>query len=415
MGNGKVLTSSSLSDRLRVVILARSLEVGGAETQLSALAKGLSPDLFDVTVACLYAKGPLLEELRSSGVQILPLEKKGRWDLLSFVFRTARSLQSLQPDILHSFLTPPNILSALIISWLKPCKLIWGIRASNMDLSNYDWTWRLSFKAECLLSGRPDLIIANSDAGRKYVSEFGFPNSRMGVIPNGIDTAHYSNAESSGDTVRREFGFEASSPIIGIVARLDPMKDHRTFLLAAQQTSKFLPEARFLCIGSGRPEYEAQLKQLTIELGLKDKVVWAGQRRDLPEIYSVMDIVTLSSAYGEGFPNTLGEAMSCSVPCVGTDVGDVAKLVGDTGIVVPVHDAIGMSKGWMKLLDESAEEQVVRRHLCRERIVQNFSLDAMIAAHTRLYQNLDTATDIGGNSTIGDIIEIPPSSPFQGN
>ena len=382
-------------DRRKVVILARSLEVGGAETQLAALAKGLPADQFDVTVACLYAKGPLMSELQAAGIHILSLEKKGRWDIFSFFSRTRRTLAELQPDILHSFLTPPNILSSLIIKHLKNCKLVWGVRASNMDMSNYDWTWGLTFRLECLLSQRPDIIVANADAGKKYVVGKGFPQQSMTVIPNGIDTSRYSVDKDAGQTIRQEFGLTMHDKLIGIVARLDPMKDHRTFLQAAGEMSKNHPDVRFLCVGYGPSEYEQSLKQLAKDLNLDDKVIWVGQRRDLLSLYSAMDIASLTSAYGEGFPNTIGEAMSCEVPCLGTDVGDTAKVIGDTCIVTPIGDVNAIVNGWLAILSETTDEQSVRRKRCRQRIVNNFSLESMIESHTRLYDQLCEGVDKG--------------------
>ncbi|MBT3702580.1 MAG: glycosyltransferase, partial [Alphaproteobacteria bacterium] len=382
-------------ERRRVVILARSLEVGGAETQLAALAKGLPTDRFDVTVACLYAKGPLMSELQAAGVHILSLEKKGRWDIFSFFARTRRTLADLQPDILHSFLTPPNILSSLIIKHLNNCKLVWGVRASNMDMSNYDWTWALTFRLECLLSRRPDIIVANADAGKKYVVDMGFPHQSMTVIPNGIDTSRYSVDKEAGQAIRQEFGLTMRDKLIGIVARLDPMKDHRTFLQAAGELTKIRPDVRFLCIGYGASDYEQSLKQLASDLNLDGKIVWTGQRRDLPDLYSALDIATLTSAYGEGFPNTIGEAMSCEVPCLGTDVGDTAKVIGDTGIVTPIGDVNAIVDGWLAMLSETPDEQSVRHKRCQQRIVDIFSLETMIESHTLLYDQLCEGVDKG--------------------
>jgi glycosyltransferase involved in cell wall biosynthesis len=381
-------SSNGSCGRRKIVILARSLEVGGAETQLTALAKGLPTDQFDVTVACLYAKGPLMEDLQEAGIRILPLEKKGRWDILSFLSRTGKTLAALQPDILHSFLTPPNILSSLIINRIGNCKLAWGIRASNMDMSNYDWTWGLTFRLECFLSRRPDIIIANADAGMEYVIGKGFPRRSMTVIPNGIDTERYSRNSDAGQAVRQEFGVAMQDKIIGIVARLDPMKDHRTFLEAAGMMSKTRPDVRFLIVGYGSNEYEQSLKKMALDQGLEDKIIWAGQRRDLPDIHSALDIATLTSAYGEGFPNTIGEAMSCEVPCVGTNVGDTAKVIGNTGYVTQIGDACAIVDSWSRILSETPAEQSARRKRSRQYIEENFSLETMIEAHIQLYNQL---------------------------
>jgi glycosyltransferase involved in cell wall biosynthesis len=354
---------------------------------LTALATGLPTDRFDVTVVCLYAKGRYLDVLRSADIRVVSLEKKGRWDILGFLYTSTKTLRSLQPDILHSFLTPPNILSALLKNRLASCKLVWGLRASNVDMSIYDWTWRLTFHIERLLSKRPDCIVANAKAGRAYATDQGFSSAAMTVIPNGIDTNIYVRNEEAGLSIREEFGLDVAAPFIGIVARLDPIKDHQTFLLAAAKLSAGNPSARFLCVGSGTTEFESSLKQFAATAGLANKVIWAGQRHDLPAIYSALDILSLTST-SEGFPNTLAEGMACSVPVVATDVGDTNVLVGGTGLVVPVGDVDGIVHAWQKLISETPVERNVRRLNSRQRVENRFSLDAMVDAHTLLYEQL---------------------------
>jgi glycosyltransferase involved in cell wall biosynthesis len=377
----------SADTRRRIVILARSLEVGGAETQLTALAMGLPSDRFDVTVACLYARGRYLDVLEAAGIKIVPLKKRGRWDILGFLLGSTKTLKSLQPDVLHSFLTPPNILSALLKNQLAPCKLVWGLRASNVDMSIYDWTWRLTFHIERLLSGRPDCIVANAESGRAYSMAQGFSSAAMTVIPNGIDTDKFVFNEGAGRSVRNEFGLDLEAPVIGIVARLDPIKDHRTFLQAAAKLSASDPTVRFLCVGSGVTGFESSLKQMAATVGLGEKIIWAGQRHDLPAIYGALDILSLTST-SEGFPNTLAEGMACEVPSIATDVGDTKLLVGDTGLVAPVGDIVGIVHAWQKLISETPAEKRTRQLNCRQRIENKFSLEAMIEAHSRLYEQL---------------------------
>jgi glycosyltransferase involved in cell wall biosynthesis len=369
----------------RIVLMARSLERGGAETQLVALARGLRRRALAVTVVCLYARGPLIAELIDSGVPVIAPGKRGRWDLIGFLLRLVRALRRIDPDIIHAFLGPPNVLAALAKPWVRECRLVWGIRASNMDLGQYDWSWRITSLLERLLVGRTDLIIANSRAGRDVALTGGFPDERLVVVPNGIDTDRFVPDHRRRDEIRTEWRIPKDAFLIGMVARFDPMKDHGTYLRAAAIVARSNPRIRFACIGDGPSGYIAELQDRADEFGLSGRVVWAGARGDMTDVYGALDAITLTSAYGEGFPNVVGEAMACERACVATDVGDAATIIDDTGIVTAPGDARAIADGWIKLADEAPADRAGREHRCRERIVKKYSVDRMIVSHLDAY------------------------------
>jgi glycosyltransferase involved in cell wall biosynthesis len=128
------------------------------------------------------------------------------------------------------------------------------------------------------------------------------------------------------------------------------MKDHPRFLKAAGLLAKDRNDTRFVCVGDGPKEYQANLQALATSLGLGERVLWAGPREDMPAIYNALDIA-VSSSYGEGLSNVIAEAMACGVPCVVTNVGDSAWLVGDTGEVIPSKDVTALRNAIEKLLD----------------------------------------------------------------
>jgi glycosyltransferase involved in cell wall biosynthesis len=374
-----------MSKPFHIVLFARSLEIGGAEVQITALARGLSnrPD-FRVTVVCLYPRGPLLDELKKADVSVVSLEKRGRWDLIGFVPRMIMELRRLAPDVLLSFLAPPNILSSLARPFLGQSIVILGIRASNMDLSNYDWTWRLTHWAERLLSPLAQGIVANSDSGKSYSIDQGFKGD-IRVIANGIDIERFRPLDQARGLLRQEFRLGNGSPVIGLVARLDPMKDHRTFINAAAIASASVPDLKFVCVGGGKSEFVHELKNIAADAGVQDKIIWAGPRRDMPDVFSMFDIVTLTSSYGEGFPNTIGEAMACGKRCVVTDVGDTARVVDSTGVIKPVGDADELAAGWLEMLAQSADQRSQNEAQCRARIIEHYSVEAMVESYSRLF------------------------------
>jgi len=360
-----------------VFFLIRSLERGGAERQLVLLAMALNRRGYLVSVVVFYGGGPFTAELEMTGVRLIVLDKHGRWDVLPFFIRLARLLRKERPILLHAYLTVPNLLAALLKPLLSGTRIIWGLRASNMDLSHYDWLSRLTAIIELLLARIPDVIIANSHAGRIHAIDRGFPSDRIKVIPNGIDTTHYVCDSEARQHQRIEWGIAEDQILIGLIARIDPVKGHLTFLHAAGLVANQYPHVRFVCVGDGPLDFKQQLHEKARHAGLAERLIWAGLRSDMPAVYSALDIAT-SSSCSEGFSNSIAEAMSCSVPCVVTDVGDSSWIVGKTGIVVPPGKPEALADGLIHLIDLPADERSELGSHARDRIIAEFSVEALV-------------------------------------
>jgi glycosyltransferase involved in cell wall biosynthesis len=372
--------------RIRLVFLIRSLAIGGAERQLVDLAKGLNKQMFDVTVLCFYGGGEFAEELDGADVTVLSLDKKGRWDILGFFSRLLIVLRKLKPDLLHSYMTGSNLVATLLKPGLSATRLVWGVEAAYIDLSRYGWLEQVTSRAERLLSCVPDLIIFNSFAGRDYHLSAGFTGSHTRVIHNGIDTKRFAPDAKSGSRARASWRIPQDAFVIGIVGRLDPMKDHPTFLRAAAIFARDNPDVRFVCVGGGPEEYSLELRALSQQLDLADKVAWPGFVRDTAAAYNALNICC-SSSYGEGTSNAIAEAMACGVPCVVTDVGDSGLIVGDTGIVVPPKNPEALAEGWTALIERMRETPRLR-HEARERIEQRLSLSGLVRNTSKELLNL---------------------------
>lgn len=201
------------------------------------------------------------------------------------------------------------------------------------------------------------------------------------VVPNGIDTAAFAFDADGRRTRRAEWGVADDTLVIGIVARLDPMKDHATFLHAAARLREAHPSATFVVVGDGDAAWSEALHELAGELGLGGQVRWLGAREDLPAIYSALDISCSSSAFGEGFSNAVAEAMACETPCVVTDCGDSAIIVGNTGGVVPPRDPVALAAALDAM---SRSDLAAQGRAARARIEEHFSLDRMVARTEQL-------------------------------
>lgn len=362
--------------RMKIVFLIRSLTFGGAERQLVALACGLRQRGHEVHVGVFYAGGPLEADLHAAGVPVTVLNKTGRWDILGFLFRLARFLRRERPQVFHGYLGASNSLGVLLRS-IHGGQVVWGIRASDLDQTRYDLFYRLDGKIQHFLSRFPDLIIANSHAGRDHIVQQGFPATKSVVIPNGIDTDHFRPDAELRLATRAEFGVAWDELLIGRIGRLEYQKDYPTFLRAAAEIARQRPAARFICAGTGNPEYEQELHELAIAEGLAERLVWAGARDDMPAVYNALDLLVSSSAYGEGLPNVVAEAMSCGVPCAVTDSGDSAWVVGELGRISPRGDVQALAAATIDLID-AVTTGTINKDAIRQRVVTNLALDSLV-------------------------------------
>jgi glycosyltransferase involved in cell wall biosynthesis len=364
--------------RVKIAFLASDLNCGGAQRQLITLIKGLRAHGRSVLVITYHPGGALENELRHSGVPLHFVSRKWRWNLVGFLWQMIRLLREERPDILHGYLSVPNICTVFLKPFFPHIRMVWGVRSSNVDLSKYEPLSRLVFWIESRSARFADLVIANSFSGRGYAIAHGFPEHKTVVIHNGIDTAHFQRDPQARRRLRSEWRIADNEKLIGIAGRLDPMKDHKSFLMAASLLAKERTDVRFVCVGDGPPEYQRELIDYCSELGLAKLMLWAGVRHDMPSIYSALDVLTVSSSFGEGFPNVIGEAMACGVPCVATNVGDSAMIIGDLGELVPPEDSHSLKQAIEKLLERTATNPFGFGCI-RERITNHFSVDKLLA------------------------------------
>lgn len=358
----------------QVVFLIRSLNAGGAERQLLKLVELLDKRLFNITVVTYYTGSAFDAELAAlPGVTHVAIGKAGPSDFVGFVARLIKTVRRLQPDLIHGYMPDANGL-AWLAGRLTGARVVWGLRASDVDFRHYNFLSGALFRAAAWLSPHVDLIIANSESGRQFHIEHGYTDERMIVVPNGIDVERFRPDPDAGLRLRHEWGIPDNAFVVGSVARLDPMKDHSTLLQAAAILIRRLPNARFVIVGDGPEETKRHLANLAVSAGIDAAVVWLGARADMPAVYNAFDVAVSSSAFGEGFSNALGEAMACEVPCVTTDVGDGSAIVADTGRVVPRRQPERLAEA---IADVAAADRRLLGARARARIVQSFSADAL--------------------------------------
>jgi glycosyltransferase involved in cell wall biosynthesis len=339
---------------LVIDFLIRSLGQGGAERQLVLLASGLARRGHQVRILTLYPGGPFEAEALARGLEIHCLHKRGRWDVVPFLYRLHRVWRARSPQLIHSYMSSSNVI-AVVLKPLHHHPVVWGLRASNIDLSHYDWLAGASGWLEAHLAPFADLIITNSEAGRRHASSVGFPGSALRVIDNGFECDMWRRDPGAGRRFRMELGIPPDAPLIGMVARLDPLKGHKVFLQAAARLHESRPDVHFVAVGPGpvtaKHELEAHAHQLCAQLPLH----WADGQADMIPVYSALDSI-VSASFSEGFPNVIAEAMACGLRPVVTDVGDSRRIVGPCGWVVPPGNVNDMAAAMARAVSSASAE-----------------------------------------------------------
>ena len=359
---------------MRVALVIRALDVGGLERHLVNLAVGLNERGHRIAVLQLYEGSHFVPELEEAGIETATAGVRGRWDLDSFFRSGLLATGRSRPAVVHGFGIEANLLSLLAGRLSARGRVVWGVQGRNFVRRGQDRVARAGAWLHRTLSWAPALVLANSHQVRDDALAAGFPPQRVRVIANGVDIQRFQRDPPGRSRVRAEWGLGGDTPLIGIVARLSRAKNHELFLRAAASLAHRRDDVMFVCVGDGDPRISHRLRRLGDELGLGDRVYWAGARQDMPAVYSALDIGTLVSR-AEGCPHAVCEAMACGVPCVVSDVGDTARVVGDAGVVLaPAPDPEAVAHGWERTL--AHRESLTG--LARARIEERYSRDRMV-------------------------------------
>jgi glycosyltransferase involved in cell wall biosynthesis len=383
-----VCKNEPLEDKIplkKIVFIITGLTTGGAEMMLLKLCSQIDKSRFSLSVISLRDSGNIGPRIEKLGIPVYSLGFRSSLLFIPLIIKLRKLLYELKPDLIQGWMYHGNLVASLFTGKALVC---WGIRSSLLDFNEIGGMSRWIIKIGKYLSHFPNCIIYNSNVSSRQHLEFGYFGGRAIVIPNGFDIGVMKPDENAYFLIRNEIGISGNVVLIGLVARFHPMKDHEIFLKAAELLLRELPDVYFMLVGSGVSKENAKLSDMITTLGLCDKVLLCGERSDIPKITAALDIATSCSAWGEGFANSIGEAMSCGVPCVVTDVGDSAWIVGETGRVVPPGDPNALAAAWKSLIAIGSDKRHALGLLARKRIRNNFSLDTVARQYEDIYFKL---------------------------
>jgi glycosyltransferase involved in cell wall biosynthesis len=372
---------------VRVVHIITGLDTGGAEMMLLRLLERLSPE-FEQQVISLTGAGPVADRLKADGIPVMALGMSSSLPDPFALIRLVRHLRRRKPNVVQTWLYHADLVGGIAARLAGVRALAWNIRNNDLSPDQTKTRTRVVIGWLARLSGwLPARIVCCSKAARKTHEALGYDKNRFAMIPNGFDLQRFKPDLEARASVRAELGIPSDATLVGLMARLDPQKNHAGFLVAAGLTHRVRPEVHFLLAGRGVDEANMQLASQVSAAGVEAVTHMLGERHDVPRLTASLDIAALAS-WGEAFPNVLGEAMACGVPCVATDAGDSAFIIGDTGRVVPRGDMVSLAHAWLELLDMPAAQRTALGAKACDRVAQNFDMSVIAGRYAALYREI---------------------------
>jgi len=369
-----------------VVHVITGLSRGGAEAMLCKLLSRIDHGRYDLQVISLTDIGPVGREIGKLGIPVRALGMERGIPSPLLLLRLARWLRSASPDIVQTWMYHADLVGGLAAKLAGGIPVIWGVRQSQLDPSKSKKTTIWTARACAALSASvPERIVCCSHVAADVHRDLGYAADKLRVIPNGFDLVRFSPDPALRASVRQELGIALDVHVVGMVARFDPQKDFPTLIEAARRLNERKPRARFVLCGKQVTPDNAELTARIAAAGQSECFHLLGERHDVERLLTAFDVCCLSSAFGEGFPNVLGEAMACQVPCVATDVGDSAHIIGDTGVTVPPSDIPALAEALGRLLRLSQEERARLGKAARARVAATFELDVVTRQFEALY------------------------------
>lgn len=370
-----------------VLHIITGLGQGGAERALFNLLTGGLNGSDRHAVLSLGDEGYYGERLKEAGVAVHVLGMRGSLPTPATARRLKEMVREIRPKIIQGWMYHGNLAASYASRVLTPVPLVsWNVRHSLYSLSHEKPVTRWVIRIGRRWSNKVDRIIYNSETSRKLHEQFGYASANACVLPNGVDTQLYAPDVERRKKVRDALGLSDEDFVIGHVARLHPMKDHAGFLKAAVLVAQENEQIRFMLVGEGVTPESGEFTGIIPEM-LKERFIWLGARSDVACLMNAMDAYCLSS-WSESFPNVLVEAMASGLPCVATDVGDVATVLGASGSVIPVKDVEALKSSLCEIVEKSHRERETISLNMRERAVKFYNREAVVQRYRELYDSL---------------------------
>lgn len=370
---------------LKILHVITGLSRGGAETMLHKLIAELSKSAGS-THSIIALSGENAFDFESLGVPVTLANLAGPLSGTATISRLRRLVSAERPDVVHGWMYHANAVACVIAP--KGAPLIAGIRCTLAAKQEKIFTRASIWLGPMLIKARNGRVVYCSEQSRQQHETVSYPAENALVIPNGFDCERFKPDADARDRLLKELDLDPEVRLFGHAARYHPMKNHASLIRAFADVAAQDKDAHLILAGRDVTSENQVLSKLILEKGVKGRVHLLGERADMHRLIPAFDAYVSSSAWGEAFPNVLGEAMACGVPCIATDVGESAMIVADTGLIVAPKDDTALARGMLDLLQLSPDERRNLGSRARERIVRNFSLPHIASTYLNLYRSL---------------------------
>ncbi|MCX6081388.1 MAG: glycosyltransferase [Chloroflexi bacterium] len=370
---------------MRILHIITSLDAGGAQWVLINILEQLKAKGVDQCLISMKPNGELAQQVIDLGISLHEIS----FSPGTFIEATSRVneiIASFQPQVIQSWMYHGDFLTIFLRN-PDHIPIIWGVHHS------YEHFWRNRMKFFTKIIARinaacshiiPNQIICCSHSAMKSHARIGYAASKMIHIPNGIAAERFIPDPQARNILRQELGLAPQTRLVGYIARYHPQKDHALFFLSANLFLVKNKDVHFILVGEQVIADNPEIKRWMTLSKTPENFHFLGKRTDLPMITAALDLATLTSS-GEAFPLTIIEAMACEIPCVATDVGDVKLMLGASGTIVPPQNPKALSEGWHHTLNKSADERTALGKSLRERVIKDFTNQAMAEQYLQVY------------------------------
>lgn len=358
-----------------IVHIITTLDDGGAEAALYRLA--LASGDKRVHVVTLMGEGKYGAPLEAASIPVTCLNMPAGRVTLRGLIRLWKVLRRTRPDVVQTWMYHADLIGGVVARLAGVRNIFWGVHNSilvpGQNARSTILVARLCARLSTLI---PRAIICCARKAAEVHVALGYDADRIRVVPNGYDLSLFQPDAAQRVAIRSELGV-GKAVLTGVVARFDPAKDHSNLLSALAILKLRGNCSPCLLIGNGMETSNDALVAMIDAAGVRDHVVLLGRRSDIPAIMNALDVHILSSS-AEAFPNVIAEAMACGTPCVSTDVGDVADIVGDSGWIIPPQQSEALADAIeAAVAARTTEDWPARRERARCRIATYFSLEQM--------------------------------------
>jgi glycosyltransferase involved in cell wall biosynthesis len=377
---------------MKILHIINTLDIGGAQTVLAQLLEDWDDSGDQQMLISLRNRAQLSGRIEALNIPVEHINLlPGKIEPAKFL-KLIQSIRACQPDVVQTWLYHADLIGSVAVRLVSRAPIVWGVHHTMANRHSVkSSTWNVVKLLSLLSNYLPAHIVCCSQSAYQTHLDLGYPSQKMTIVPNGIDTQLFRPDPYAHAQLCDELGLPAQAKLIGMFARFHPQKDHDTLISAAAIIINRNPDVHFVLAGEGVDKSNKQLHDKISCAGIQNNVHLLGSRQDMPRLNAGMHIVTLSSSYGEALPMTLCEAMSCAVPCVATDIGDTAALLGNTGSIVNPQNPQALADAWQNILELSDMEYNHLSNLARQRVLEFYNLTNMLSKYKNIYHELRTS------------------------